>query len=181
MRREKWLLLLGVALLVILVDQVSKAIIVANLDLYEEWAPIEALRPLFVITHVTNTGAAFGILQGGNTLFQIVAVVVVFVILYFYHQLTDRVWLLRVALGLQLGGAAGNLIDRVRQGYVVDFLHLKFWPVSNVSDVCIVAGVGLLLLVMWREDRRQASARPADGASSDEATSDDESATAARQ
>lgn len=158
MSRGKWVFLLGVALFVIALDQVSKAWIVANLELYEVWAPIPALSDYFTIIHITNTGAAFGLFQGGSVVFQIIALVVVAIILYFYRELTNESWLMRLALGLQLGGAVGNLIDRARQGYVVDFLDFQLsealdWPVFNVADSSIVIGVGLLLLLMWLEDR----------------------------
>ena len=78
------------------------------------------------------------------------------VILYYYRQLPERAWLVRLALGLQLGGALGNVVDRLRQGYVVDFLEVPHWPVFNVADSCIVVGVVLLGWVMWREERRAA-------------------------
>ena len=154
MRLIKWLMLLAVALTVIVADQVTKALVIANLAPYEEWMPIEALRPYFTIHHVRNTGAAFGILPGGGTLLMIIALVVVGVIIYFYRQLPERVWLVRVALGLQLGGAVGNLIDRVRLGYVIDFFDVKFWPVFNIADSSIVVGVFALLILMWWADRR---------------------------
>ncbi len=159
MRPRKWLFLVWVALSVIVIDQLSKAIIVASLEPYEEWMPIEAIRPFFSITYVTNTGAAFGILPQGGMLFTLIALIVVGVIIYFYRQLPERVWLVRVALGLQLGGALGNLIDRIRLGYVVDFLHVRFWPVFNIADSAIVIGVGLLMILMWREDRRSAASK----------------------
>lgn len=183
MSREKWLVLLGVALAVLLADQISKAMVVAFLDPYEVWAPFEVLSPYFTIVHVTNTGAAFGILPEGGTFFMIVALIVVVIIIYFYRQLPEKFWLVRVALGLQLGGALGNLMDRVRLGYVIDFLDFKLspalgWPVFNVADSGIVIGVGLLLLLMWREDRRQASARAA-ADSSDSVPPDDEPSSVA--
>ncbi len=154
MRWIKWLFLISVALAVIAFDQVSKAIVVANLNLYEQWAPVEALRPYFTFTYIQNTGAAFGILPDGGLFFALVAFVVVGMILYFYRQMPDQSWLIRLALGLQLGGASGNLIDRLRQGYVVDFLDVKIWPVFNVADASIVTGVCLLLGALWWEERR---------------------------
>jgi signal peptidase II len=92
----------------------------------------------------------------GGVIFLIIPVVVSVIIVYYYRQLTTDAWLVRVALGLQMGGALGNLIDRIRQGYVVDFLHLEHWPVSNVSDICIVMGVVLLGIEMVREERQLA-------------------------
>ena len=156
--RRKWLLLLVVTAVVIAADQISKALVVANLSLYEEWAPIPALRSFFTITYVQNTGAAFGILPDGGAFFVIVALIVIGIILYFYRQLPDSLPLIRVALGLQLGGALGNLLDRVRLGYVVDFFDFKFWPVFNIADSCVVVGAIALVLLMWWDERRTARA-----------------------
>lgn len=155
--KSRWLSFLAVALAVIALDQVTKALVIANLGLYEQWAPVEALRPYFTFTYVQNTGAAFGIFPNGGIFFMLIAVVVAGVILYFYREMADGHWALSVALGLQLGGALGNLIDRVRLGYVVDFFDFKFWPVFNIADSAIVVGVFLLLSIMWWEERRAAS------------------------
>jgi len=160
MRWTQWVFLVAVALAVIALDQISKALVVASLDLYEQWAPVEALRPYFTFTYVRNTGAAFGILQDGNMLLALVAFVVVGMILYFYRQMPHQSRAIRLALGLQLGGASGNLIDRLRQGYVVDFFDFKIWPVFNVADSSIVVGVCLLLLAMWWEERRAGKPQP---------------------
>lgn len=139
----KWAFL-GVAAMVLLADQASKYIVLSNLSQGEMWNPIPFLRPFFTITHVTNTGAAFGLFRDQGTLFSIVAFVVVAGILVFYRYLpADQFWL-RVSLGLQLGGAVGNLLDRVRLGRVVDFIDFKIWPVFNLADTAIVVGVGIL-------------------------------------
>ncbi len=143
----KWAFL-GVAAMVLLVDQASKYIVLSNLSLGEMWNPIPFLRPFFTITHVTNTGAAFGLFRDQGTLFSIVAFVVVAGILVFYRYLpADQFWL-RVSLGLQLGGAVGNLLDRVRLGRVVDFVDFKIWPVFNLADTAIVVGVGILAVYL---------------------------------
>jgi signal peptidase II len=164
-QRRNWLLLLVVTLIVILADQISKALVVANLSLYEEWAPIESLRSVFTFTYVQNTGAAFGILPDGGAFFVIVALIVIGIILYFYRQLPDSTPLIRVALGLQLGGALGNLLDRVRLGYVVDFFDFKFWPVFNIADSCVVVGAIALVILMWWDERRTAKAEALKAAS----------------
>lgn len=150
----RWLLLAWVVALAILADQASKAYVVRHLGLHESWAPVSALEQVFRFTHVHNTGAAFGLFPQGGVVFLIIAVIVSAVILYYYRQVSSDGWLLRLALGLQLGGALGNVIDRVRLGYVVDFLDVWRWPVFNVADSCIVIGVGLLMLLMLREERR---------------------------
>lgn len=156
MRETRWLFLAGVALVVAVIDQVTKALIVANLTLYEQVAPVEALRPFFTFTYVQNTGAAFGIFPAGGVFFLFVAAIVIGLIIYFYLTMPDQNWLIRTALGLQLGGAIGNLIDRVRLGYVVDFFDFKFWPVFNIADSALVVGAVLLLAAMWWQDRQAA-------------------------
>lgn len=139
-------LILGTAALVVLLDQVSKRWIERSLPLYESLAPIPALDNIFTITHFTNTGAAFGLLRDQNILFVAIALVVVASIVIYSRYLPHDKWLVQLALGLQLGGAVGNMIDRVRQGHVTDFIYFHFWPAFNVADAAIVVGV---LLLAW--------------------------------
>jgi signal peptidase II len=142
---------------VLAVDQFTKYLIETRLPLYEVWAPIPVIEPFFRILHATNTGMAFGLFQGGGAIIAVVAVVVSGVIIYFNHTLPGNERLLRVALGLQLGGVLGNLIDRVRQGHVTDFLDFGPWPIFNIADTALVVGVILLAYVMLTEGRRAAA------------------------
>ena len=170
-----WLLLLSAVLLVISLDQVTKRYVAAHLAPYDSWMPIKAIEPVFRFTHVHNTGAAFGIFPGGGGVFLVIALFVSSVIIYFYRQLTGPQILVRIALGLQMGGALGNVIDRMRQGYVVDFFHVEFWPVFNIADSAIVIGVILLAIEMWRLDRReQAAARQSANSKPDPGSHPDE-------
>jgi signal peptidase II len=141
-----------VAGLVIALDQWTKHLVEANLGLYETWTPIPALEGWFEFHHITNTGAAFGLFQNGNLFFIGVAIVVSIVVLFYYWKLPAGQWLLRLALGLQLGGAIGNLIDRLRVGNVIDFIHVRYWFVFNVADASLVVGVALMALLLLRED-----------------------------
>ncbi len=146
-------MLLSVATLAFTVDQVSKWVIVTSLELREHWVPLSALEDIFDITYTRNTGAAFGLGQEFGNVFLVIAVVVVGVILYYYRTLEAN-WVIRVALGLMMGGAIGNAVDRVFRGYVVDFLHLHGWPIFNVADSVVVLGVALWVAVLWWEDRQ---------------------------
>lgn len=102
------------------------------------------------LTHVTNTGAAFGLFTNQSLLLTLVAFFAIGLIGYYYRKLPAGAWPLRIALGLQLGGAVGNLIDRLRQGYVTDFIDLRFWPVFNVADSAITVGAVLLAAsLLW--------------------------------
>lgn len=163
-RRDNWILPVTAAL-VLLVDQVVKHIVVAWLEEGQSWDVASWLTPVFRISHVTNTGAAFGLFPKWGDFFIVVASVVVVVIVLYYRYLPDGHRLARLALGLQLGGALGNLVDRLRQGFVVDFIDLNFWPlhnwpVFNLADSSIVTGVVLLaLLMLWEERLEQGGQR----------------------
>jgi signal peptidase II len=105
---------------------------------------ISLVGELLRLTYVSNRGAAFGILQNQSILFVIVGIAVIGAILVSYRYFPKMSLLLNIALGLQLGGAIGNLMDRIRLGYVVDFVDVAIWPVFNVADSAIVVGVGVL-------------------------------------
>jgi signal peptidase II len=153
--------LILVASLVLMLDQLSKYAVEAAVPLYQSWAPIPALEPVLRITHATNTGAAFGMFPDGNLIFAIAAVIIGLAILYYNYILPGGIWLLRLALGLQLGGALGNLLDRLRQGHVTDFIDMgSLWPfIFNVADFAIVAGVVLLGWLLFQEQIQEYRAR----------------------
>lgn len=138
----------GLAAFVILLDQMTKRWIEANLPIYESLAPFPALRNFFTLTHFTNTGAAFGLFRDQNILFVAIGVVVLLSIIIYSRYLPHDMRIVQVALGLQLGGALGNMIDRVRIGHVTDFIYFHFWPAFNIADSSIVVGVLLLALIM---------------------------------
>ncbi len=140
---------------VILLDQFSKNIIEQSLALYEVWAPSPAIEPYFRIMRVTNTGMAFGLVPEGGFFFGLMALVVAGFIIYYNHTLPAGNRWLRVALGLTLGGALGNFIDRLRQGYVTDYLDFGPWPLFNVADMAVVAGAILLGWLMLQESRQE--------------------------
>lgn len=151
---ERWLLIL-VAGIVIALDQYSKSLVEAALELYTYWAPFPGLEHIFRITHISNTGVAFGLFQNGNTIFTILAIIVSIAIVIYNARLEGGHKLLRLALGLQMGGALGNMIDRIRLGYVTDFMDFGPWPVWNFADLAIVSGTILLVLIMFHEERQE--------------------------
>ncbi|MFN8522045.1 MAG: signal peptidase II [Chloroflexota bacterium] len=149
---------LAVALAVIGLDRWTKQLAVEHL-LESGVHSIPLVGELLKLTYVENRGAAFGLLQNQTLFFVVVGAVVIAVIVGSYRYMPEPGWLLTVCLGLQLGGAIGNLVDRVRVGYVVDFLELPYWPVFNVADSAICIGVaGLALSVLWQRDGQTASA-----------------------
>lgn len=149
-----------ILLLVLLLDQTSKAWVLANMAYGESLRPIPALYPYFQITRSSNTGAAFGIFPEGGVAFLVVAVIVSCVLLYYYAQLPQTARLMRAGLSLVVAGALGNVIDRLQHGYVVDFFHLTLPSVisnvSNFADHAIVLGV---LCLMWDSLRPQKPAQ----------------------
>lgn len=141
-----------IALIVFLVDQGTKYLIATRLELQEQ---ISVIGNFFIITSHRNRGAAFGILEGQRWFFFLVTFVVVIGIVWYLNKARATRKLLPVALGLVLGGAIGNFLDRLLNGEVVDFLMFNFgsytFPIFNVADSCIVIGVGLIILDSLRD------------------------------
>jgi len=137
---------------VLILDHGSKYLVETRIPLYSYWAPIPGLEDLIRITHTANTGAVFGLFQGTGMLFAGLAVIVAGAIIYINHTLPSGQWLLRIALGLQLGGALGNMTDRFRQGHVTDFIDIGPWYIFNVADMAIVGGVILFGIVLIRDE-----------------------------
>ena len=127
---------------VFLADQISKLIIKNWLLLYESWPSSGLVR----ITHGTNSGTAFGLFPDQTFLLIIASFLAIGFLVYFYRTHSVPNIFLRLAVGLQLGGAFGNLLDRVRFGEVVDFIRVGWWPTFNLADSAIVIGIGFLIL-----------------------------------
>lgn len=152
------LLMVGTASVVLLADQLTKLLVETKMSLNTTWEPFSNLGHLFRITHVANTGTAFGLFPNGSFLFGALAIIVGLFLLYYNHILPANQTALRLALGLQLGGALGNLIDRLRIGHVTDFLDFGWWPVFNVADMAIVGGVIVLAWMMLKEYQEEQKA-----------------------
>jgi signal peptidase II len=132
-----------VTLVVVAADQATKALVRANVELGDR----DGVLPGIDLVHVRNRGVAFGLFADGGLVLVAIGVVSVIALLAFFatHSRRRLVWL---PTGLLLGGAAGNLIDRMRQGFVTDFIDLPLWPAFNVADSCITIGVLSLLYVL---------------------------------
>jgi signal peptidase II len=155
-------LLVLIAGVIILIDQLSKAYIRANfIEGVDMWAPWNWMLPYARILYVSNTGAAFGMLKGMGGVFTILAILVSLANIYYFPRVSEKDWALRLAMGLQLAGALGNLIDRVVYGNVTDFISVGNFPVFNIADASITIGVIVLILSMWVQERREEKA--ADG------------------
>lgn len=164
MRNLRWLWILVLAAVVVSLDQWTKNLIEANIPLYGQVAPFPDFGRYFNLVHYQNSGAAFGLLRGQASLFIVVAVVVIIAVLIYARHLAEDNWATRIALGLQLGGAFGNLVDRLTQdGMVTDFLLFMLpvgdrvyqWPAWNVADGSIVVGTILLAILLLRSESQR--------------------------
>ncbi|MDE3090902.1 MAG: signal peptidase II [Chloroflexota bacterium] len=153
------LILPAVAVIVVIADQVSKVWVTENIPLNTTLEIVPPLKDIFVLTHITNSGAAFGLFPQLSLVFTFIALAVSVVIVMYYRSVPAGQWLVRLSLGLQLGGAIGNLIDRLRSGgSVIDMFYVRFWPVFNIADSAIVCGVVLLMLHLMRTPPKQEAA-----------------------
>lgn len=144
-----------VAGFIILLDQASKYLVRQYIPVNTIFAWWDWLLPYARFYHTQNTGVAFGMLQGANTLFALLAVIVSIVIIIYYPRVAGDDWILRLALSMQLGGALGNLVDRIFIGQVTDFISIGNFAVFNIADSSITVGVGVLLLGVWLQERRK--------------------------
>ena len=152
---KDYLLLLGVAGVIVGLDQWTKWLVRETLPFRGTWLPewLDWLSPYVRIVHWYNSGAAFGMFQQGNLIFTALAFLVIGAILYYYPRVEADDWTLRLAMGLQLGGASGNLVDRLLMGKVTDFISISVFPVFNIADASITVGVLVLLLGVWLKER----------------------------
>ncbi|MFN8383062.1 MAG: signal peptidase II [Anaerolineales bacterium] len=154
---KDYLLLFGVASVVVAFDQWTKWLVRENIEFGGMWLPdwLQWLSPYARIVHWYNSGAAFGIFQNGNLVFTILAFIVIGAIIYYFPHVESSDWTLKVAMGLQLAGAGGNLVDRLMRGKVTDFISVGVFPVFNIADASISVGVAVLLLGVWLNERRE--------------------------
>lgn len=147
-----------VALLVLAVDQIVKALVVAWLPLGASWAPLPDVAYIFQLTHTTNTGMAFGLFQGSSLWLSFAVITIVVLLLVYARRLAAAHPALYLALGLVLGGALGNLTDRLTRGSVVDFIDVgPFW-IFNLADSSVVVGGLLLAWLLSRHEMPTVSA-----------------------
>ena len=142
-----------IALLVVILDQAGKHLVLKRLAF---GLSIPVLKNVLYITPVENRGGAFGLFQSWAGLLTLLTVAfVIAVVVLVRRRAIRRGGLVGIGLGLQLGGALGNLVDRVRFGYVVDFINFRVWPVFNIADAAITAGLLLLAYdLIFCEGRR---------------------------
>jgi signal peptidase II len=144
-----------IAAVIIALDQWTKWLVRTNIPAGQSWLPDSLLwlSPYARIVHWYNKGAAFGIFQEGSMVFTVLAFIVSAAIIYYYPQVSKQDWPLRLAMSMQLGGAIGNLIDRLTIGHVTDFISVGSFPVFNIADSSISVGCVVLLLGVWWQER----------------------------
>jgi len=158
------------AILIIVADQLSKAWVLNHLGPGGDRTVVNIVPGFLRLFYVENSGAAFGMFHGSGSVLTLVAVVVVLVLAVAFRHLIGRSWLLSIALGLQFGGAVGNIIDRFRHGFVVDFINVPHFWTFNVADSAITVGVIILaiFLIFYESDSYQAEKARLDTSAGDE-------------
>jgi len=154
---QKYWSIFTIAALIVALDQWTKWLVRVNIPIGGTWLPesLEWLSPYARIVHWYNTGAAFGMFQNASMVFTVLAFIVIAAIIYYYPHVENADWSLRLAMSMQLGGAIGNLVDRLTLGRVTDFLSVGTFPVFNVADASISVGAVVLLLGVWLMERKE--------------------------
>jgi signal peptidase II len=156
----RWWILIGIAGLVIALDQSVKWLVSTRLTPGQSWEPIPAIASVIRITYSYNSGAAFGMLPQASDVFLLLALVTIVAFIISYPRLPSHASLSRISIGLISGGALSNAIDRLRMGRVIDYVHVQLSPtfsnISNFADHAITLGVILLLVDQWLAERHQA-------------------------
>lgn len=159
MSLKKWSPLLVIASLVILLDQLTKLWIIDNVVVGQTIPILPSLQPYLQITRTTNTGFAFGIGEGGSSIILILSSIITLVLLWMYNNLSEADRLQHIAFAMLIGGALGNIIDRIRLNHVVDFVHITIpnviSNVSNFADHFVVLGVIILLIDSLLHEQKQ--------------------------
>jgi len=158
---QRYWAIFAIAAVIVALDQWTKGLVRANIPFGGTWLPesLAWLSPYARIVHWSNTGAAFGIFQQGGMVFTVLAFIVIALILFYYPHVEQADWSLRLAMSMQLGGAIGNLIDRLTLGHVVDFVSVGKFPVFNVADASISVGAVVLLFGVWMMERAEKKAK----------------------
>lgn len=150
-----YVFLLSIALVIVILDQWTKNLVRTMIPFGQSWSPWTWLEPYLRIVHWQNTGAAFGMFQRFGMVFTVLAFIVSIGILYYYPQVPRKEWVMRLAMAMMLGGAVGNLIDRLTRGTVTDFVSVGTFAVFNVADACISVGTLILILALWNSENKQ--------------------------
>ncbi|MBR9691920.1 signal peptidase II [Candidatus Woesearchaeota archaeon] len=148
---KKILIIFLTPLVIVLLDQLTKLAVVKIVELQQS-TPL--LQNIFHLTYIQNTGAGFGFFQNSTSLLIWFSIIVIGLILYFYEAIPENRYV-QFAVALILGGTLGNLIDRIRLGYVIDFIDFRIWPAFNIADAAITIGViGLVIYLVKNNNKK---------------------------
>ena len=146
--KNKYLIIFSTALIIIIIDQISKFLIKTNLSLNQN---IPIIKNIFHLTYIHNFGAGFGILQQQQFILIFISIVVIGIIFYYFDKIKEKEIFLQVIVGFILGGTIGNLISRISYGFVTDFIDFRVWPAFNFADSFVTIGVIGLIIYLWKK------------------------------
>ncbi|WP_207707950.1 signal peptidase II [Heliorestis convoluta] len=144
----------SIVFVIVFIDQLTKWLVHQQMTLYQS---IPLIPNIFHLTYIRNPGAAFGMLAYQKSFFIVITILILLVIFYFYRKIPPEQPIFRLGLALQGAGAIGNFIDRLKDGYVIDFFDFRLWPVFNIADIAISVGVLLLIysILTMPDDEKQ--------------------------
>lgn len=152
---RKYLLLILIVGFVVALDQYTKSLVRNNLALGETWVPWEWLAPYARIVHWQNNGVVFGLFQGHPEVFTVLTSVIIVIIMFYYTRIPAGDKFLLTALSMQVGGAVGNLVDRLLfEGHVTDLISIGTFAVFNIADSSVTLGVLVLLVGLYLEEKQ---------------------------
>ena len=145
---KKNIVVFSTALLIVVLDQLTKHLIKQNFQLNQS---IPLIKNILYLTYITNTGSAFGLFKGFNLIFVLFSLIVVIAILYYITNIKENEKIMQLVIGLLLGGTIGNLIDRLFYGAVTDFIDFRIWPVFNAADSAVTISIVFLIIFLWKK------------------------------
>ena len=146
--------LFGCAVIIFLVDRITKLYVMYNLP---QGKSLPQLGGMFDFTYIQNSGAAFSIMSGKSIILIIISIVIIIAICIYYLSNRLTTIALTAASSLIIGGAAGNLCDRLLYGRVIDFIDFRFWPIFNIADMAICAGACIFVFLIYVESKGSSS------------------------
>lgn len=161
-RHGRWRVLLTalIALAVVGIDQLTKQWVLDRLGPEGDLAVVQIIPRVLRLYYVENTGAAFGFFRGNSSILTVLATVMIIFLLFYFRRAIARSTWLSLALGLQIGGAFGNIVDRLRHGFVVDFIDVPRFPTFNMADSAITVGVVILGVFLFVRDPHASTDSP---------------------
>jgi signal peptidase II len=147
MKNKNTLLIFYIGILIVISDQITKFLITKYMVLHQS---IPLIKNILHLTYIQNTGAGFGILKGSNTILIFTSLIIIGAILFNFKKIIKEKPV-HIPIALILGGAIGNLIDRILIGHVIDFMDFRIWPAFNVADSAITIGAVWLIVYFWKK------------------------------